>query len=168
MSSDDSEKATAATITIPCGMLESTALPIVALLNPTSSSSDPASTVLVASAPVPISIAKNSQWFLPSFSSIGPTRDGRIKPDIVAPGQFIQSVNSDASSGSFNCAETATYKPILQLSGTRCVFFLFLLLLVSLLCCMCMCESVCVCAAMPGCAVFLGGSWSGEKWWLFK
>jgi hypothetical protein len=29
-----------------------------------------------------------------SFSSIGPTRDGRIKPDIVAPGVFITSARS--------------------------------------------------------------------------
>ena len=29
-----------------------------------------------------------------SFSSIGPTRDGRIKPDIVAPGEFIVSARS--------------------------------------------------------------------------
>ena len=29
-----------------------------------------------------------------SFSSIGPTRDGRIKPDIVAPGMFITSARS--------------------------------------------------------------------------
>jgi len=29
-----------------------------------------------------------------SFSSIGPTRDGRIKPDVVAPGEFIASARS--------------------------------------------------------------------------
>ena len=28
------------------------------------------------------------------FSSLGPTRDGRIKPDIVAPGMFITSARS--------------------------------------------------------------------------
>ena len=28
---------------------------------------------------------------LACFSSIGPTSDGRIKPDVVAPGDFIQS-----------------------------------------------------------------------------
>ena len=31
-----------------------------------------------------------------SFSSIGPTRDGRIKPDVVAPGEFIASARSSA------------------------------------------------------------------------
>jgi len=30
-----------------------------------------------------------------SFSSLGPTRDGRIKPDIVAPGMFIISARSE-------------------------------------------------------------------------
>jgi len=29
-----------------------------------------------------------------SFSSVGPTRDGRIKPDVVAPGEFIASARS--------------------------------------------------------------------------
>ena len=28
---------------------------------------------------------------LACFSSIGPTSDGRIKPDVVAPGDFVQS-----------------------------------------------------------------------------
>ena len=31
-----------------------------------------------------------------SFSSIGPTRDGRIKPDVVAPGEVIASARSSA------------------------------------------------------------------------
>ena len=31
---------------------------------------------------------------LACFSSIGPTSDGRIKPDVVAPGDFIQSAFS--------------------------------------------------------------------------
>ena len=29
-----------------------------------------------------------------SFSSVGPTYDGRIKPDIIAPGDFIESAFS--------------------------------------------------------------------------
>ena len=32
-----------------------------------------------------------------SFSSLGPTRDGRIKPDIVAPGMLIASARSNAT-----------------------------------------------------------------------
>ena len=31
-----------------------------------------------------------------SFSSLGPTRDGRVKPDVVAPGEFIASARSSA------------------------------------------------------------------------
>lgn len=31
---------------------------------------------------------------LASFSSVGPTPDGRIKPDIIAPGQYVYSVNA--------------------------------------------------------------------------
>jgi hypothetical protein len=32
-----------------------------------------------------------SLYSIASFSSIGPTYDGRIKPDLIAPGDFIQS-----------------------------------------------------------------------------
>ena len=38
----------------------------------------------------------NSLGEISSFSSLGPTRDGRIKPDIVAPGQVIVSARSSA------------------------------------------------------------------------
>jgi hypothetical protein len=37
------------------------------------------------------------------FSSHGPTTDGRIKPDIVAPGQNIRSAGGDANRGNGNC-----------------------------------------------------------------
>lgn len=33
-----------------------------------------------------------------AFSSIGPTSDGRLKPDIVTPGRFIVSAHSDGLS----------------------------------------------------------------------
>ncbi len=33
------------------------------------------------------------------YSSIGPTYDGRIKPDIIAPGSTIQSARSNANNG---------------------------------------------------------------------
>ena len=33
--------------------------------------------------------------YLAAFSSRGPTRDGRIKPDVVAPGEFIESARAD-------------------------------------------------------------------------
>jgi hypothetical protein len=38
-----------------------------------------------------------------SFSSCGPTDDGRIKPDITMPGSSIISANSDNNTGSNNC-----------------------------------------------------------------
>ncbi|MEM9290332.1 MAG: S8 family serine peptidase [Acidobacteriota bacterium] len=38
-----------------------------------------------------------------SFSSCGPTDDGRIKPDLTNPGSSIQSANSDNNTGSNNC-----------------------------------------------------------------
>jgi hypothetical protein len=40
---------------------------------------------------------------LPSFSSLGPTSDQRIKPDILAPGMFITSALSDGDPISGNC-----------------------------------------------------------------
>jgi hypothetical protein len=46
-----------------------------------------------------------------SFSSCGPTADGRIKPDITVPGQGIVSANSDNNTGTNNCNT-------LTLSGT--------------------------------------------------
>ncbi|MDX1584809.1 MAG: S8 family serine peptidase, partial [Thermoanaerobaculia bacterium] len=41
------------------------------------------------------------------FSSRGPATDGRIKPDIVAPGSSITSAFGDAESGNGNCATGA-------------------------------------------------------------
>lgn len=38
-----------------------------------------------------------------SFSSCGPTQDGRIKPDVTMPGSSIISANSDNNTGSNNC-----------------------------------------------------------------
>ncbi|MGC8762902.1 MAG: S8 family serine peptidase [Acidobacteriota bacterium] len=38
-----------------------------------------------------------------SFSSRGPTQDGRVKPDVCAPGSSIRSAGGDASHSSFNC-----------------------------------------------------------------
>ncbi|NJL28316.1 MAG: S8 family serine peptidase, partial [Thermoanaerobaculia bacterium] len=46
-----------------------------------------------------------------SFSSCGPSADGRIKPDITMPGSSIVSANSDNNTGSNNCNT-------LSLSGT--------------------------------------------------
>ncbi len=42
-----------------------------------------------------------------TFSSCGPTADGRIKPDITVPGSSIVSANSDNNAASNNCASQA-------------------------------------------------------------
>jgi hypothetical protein len=39
-------------------------------------------------------------------SSHGPTADGRIKPDLVAPGQSVVSANNDGDVGTNNCGTT--------------------------------------------------------------
>jgi len=49
-----------------------------------------------------------------SFSSRGPTPDGRLKPDVVAPGQYVISARSDGNPDSHNCAITDT----LPMQGT--------------------------------------------------
>ena len=41
-----------------------------------------------------------------SFSSCGPTTDGRIKPDLTMPGQSIVSARNDTNVASNNCATT--------------------------------------------------------------
>ena len=46
-----------------------------------------------------------------SFSSCGPTADGRLKPDITVPGSGIVSANNDLSASSNNCGT-------LSMSGT--------------------------------------------------
>ena len=46
-----------------------------------------------------------------SFSSCGPTTDGRIKPDVTVPGSSIVSANNDLSASTNNCGT-------LSLSGT--------------------------------------------------
>ena len=38
------------------------------------------------------------------FSSIGPTADGRYKPDVVAPGYFVVSANSSGYSNTASCS----------------------------------------------------------------
>ncbi len=39
-----------------------------------------------------------------SFSALGPTRDGRVKPDVAAPGRFVVSAEADETTGNFNCS----------------------------------------------------------------
>ncbi len=42
-----------------------------------------------------------------SFSSHGPTPDGRLKPDVTMPGSSIMSAANDGSPSTFNCSETS-------------------------------------------------------------
>ena len=54
------------------------------------------------------------------FSSRGPASDGRIKPDIVAPGYFILSARSHNTLSPMTCAESSTSvaKSVTQMGGT--------------------------------------------------
>ena len=47
--------------------------------------------------------SSQSESALSDFSGKGPTLDGRIKPDLLAPGQMIESVAGDKNLGSFQC-----------------------------------------------------------------
>jgi len=54
-------------------------------------------------APIPFVLPTHNEFRLSSFSSRGPTKDGRIKPDIVAPGEYILSSRSDGRLNTFQC-----------------------------------------------------------------
>ena len=45
--------------------------------------------------PIKDDVSANNSWQMAAFSSRGPTDDGRIKPDVVAPGSWILSTYSD-------------------------------------------------------------------------
>ncbi|XXQ38045.1 C5a peptidase [Plasmodiophora brassicae] len=49
---------------------------------------------------------KRNLGYVSDFSSRGPTFDGRIKPDILAPGEYIMSAKSDMNLNSFQCDPT--------------------------------------------------------------
>ena len=57
---------------------------------------------------------------LAQFSSMGPTNDGRMKPDLTAPGTYVFSAYSDAEPYSFQCRDTASGAgaALFQMSGT--------------------------------------------------
>jgi len=63
------------------------------------------------------SSTSSSESILSAFSSMGPTSDGRIKPDLVVPGEWIESARSDHDLGSFQCAQ-AMVRPSVGASGT--------------------------------------------------
>lgn len=50
-----------------------------------------------------------------AFSSRGPTKDSRTKPDIVAPGMYIVSVHSDGDPNSFTCDKKSS---LISMAGT--------------------------------------------------
>eukprot|EP00466_Bigelowiella_natans_P007950 jgi/Bigna1/82429/fgenesh1_pg.92_\ len=56
-----------------------------------------------------------SDAFMSNFSSKGPTRDGRIKPDIVAPGEYITSSESDGNTETYQCHE---FNGLVSMVGT--------------------------------------------------
>lgn len=60
--------------------------------------------------------------YVAAFSSLGPTMDGRLKPDLMAPGEFVFSAKANALLGSTPagyCAPlSATYPSIKAIMGT--------------------------------------------------
>ena len=66
------------------------------------------------------SLPEFNQDNLASFSSLGPCSDGRIKPDVVAPGQDIHSAFSDAQPYTYQCEYDAKSerKALTRMSGT--------------------------------------------------
>ena len=69
------------------------------------------------------SMTNNPEYYtesnLASFSSVGPTSDGRIKPDVVAPGDTIVSAEAYNPVSSTTCSSTSTAAENLNVkSGT--------------------------------------------------
>lgn len=62
--------------------------------------------------------SRYSQDNMASFSSRGWTQDGRIKPDIVAPGQRIISSNSQGTINEIACGDIPAGDELIQKSGT--------------------------------------------------
>jgi len=62
----------------------------------------------VVTAPVYTPDRRNIETTIPKFSSKGPTSDGRYKPDILAPGEYTESVISDGKivTGQTTCSNT--------------------------------------------------------------
>ena len=66
------------------------------------------------------SLPNFNQDNLADFSSLGPTSDGRLKPDLVAPGQDIHSAFSDGQPYSYQCDEDgkSDQAALTRMSGT--------------------------------------------------
>lgn len=70
------------------------------------------------SLPVPFVRADDSERFMSSFSSRGPTSDGRRKPDVLAPGEYIVSARSDGTLSSRQCPTVESGLGLLEMQGT--------------------------------------------------
>jgi hypothetical protein len=64
----------------------------------------PVAETVVVRVPEPFILDGHHEHRLSAFSSRGPTRDGRIKPDLVAPGEYIVSARSDGSLDTHQCS----------------------------------------------------------------
>eukprot|EP01132_Coremiostelium_polycephalum_P005413 gene5413-6752_t len=63
--------------------------------------------------------SKLNQNNVASFSSKGPTLDGRIKPDVIAPGLFVVSSRSNGNDTADQCGDgSLSNKALLALQGT--------------------------------------------------
>jgi len=56
--------------------------------------------------PIYVPSASQSEHALSDFSSKGPTLDGRLKPDLVVPGEYIESARGDANLQSHQCVHS--------------------------------------------------------------
>lgn len=61
---------------------------------------------ITLSYPVDIYQSNQNEANAAIFSGKGPTKDGRIKPDILAPGRFIRSIHSTRNTDDFICDNT--------------------------------------------------------------
>jgi subtilisin family serine protease len=77
-----------------------------------------ANQTLRISAPIEVDPPNENESVLSSFSSRGPTFGGRLKPDLLAPGEFVRSVRSDGSLFSLDSCPSDLEKALLQLEGT--------------------------------------------------
>jgi subtilisin family serine protease len=67
--------------------------------------------------PVRVFDPTKNEFLLASFSSRGPTPDGRIKPDILAPGSYVTSAKSDGRLNSFQCSKGLSFVCLSVLTG---------------------------------------------------
>lgn len=71
---------------------------------------------IALSGPFFVEVEGYSERFMSDFSSRGPTEDNRVKPDVLAPGEYIRSALSDGSTTSHNCNPVGN--AVVQMQGT--------------------------------------------------